>query len=101
MSQNIRMTIRCSQEQWERLKSKAKKLHISLNTYLLHRGLEDERMKDFELRSLLAKTYVEVCRLNQYLHAQEPTESVQEAIALWQKVGLELLKLRGQSNHAN
>jgi len=101
MCTKVKVVVRCSFEQRKQLKLEAAKLNISLNSYLLDRGLNDKLVIDFEVQSQLAKIYAELFKLNQHLCTQESVEAVQEAIAACRNAGLELMKLCGEMNHAD
>jgi hypothetical protein len=46
--------IRCSETERERIKAKAEAVKLSVNSYLLKKGLDDGRMRDTEDSTTLA-----------------------------------------------
>jgi hypothetical protein len=86
--------IRCSETERERIKAKAEAVKLSVNSYLLKKGLDDGRMRDTEDSTTLANLYAQLLELNQNLQSMPSSELQKEAIAVCQEVGREVVLYR-------
>jgi hypothetical protein len=86
--------VRCSEAERERIKAKAEASKLSVNSYLLKRGLEDGRVRDTEDSTTLADLYGQLLQLNQNLKAMPELEFQQKAISLCEEVGREVVLFR-------
>jgi hypothetical protein len=94
--------VRCTEAERERIKAKAESAKLSVNSYLLKKGLEDGRARDTEDSTTLANLYTQLMELNQNLKAMPSTELQKEAgasllrdaIALCREVGREVVLYR-------
>lgn len=86
--------VRCSEAEKERIKTKARSGKLSVNSYLLRKGLEDGRVRDSEDSTTLANVYAQLMELNQNLKTMPDSEFQQQAIALCAEVGREIVLYR-------
>lgn len=86
--------VRCTPKQRERIKAKAEALKLSMSSYLLRRGLGDNRARDKEDSTSLANLYSELIGLNQSLKAMPSSELQQQAISVCREVGREVILYR-------
>jgi len=86
--------IRCSEAERERIKAKAEAVKLSVNSYLLKKGLDDGRTRDTEDSTTLANLYAQLLELNQNLQSMPSSELQKEAIAVCREVGREVVLYR-------
>ena len=92
--QQVKITIRCTAQQRDRIKAKAKDQHLSTSAYLLREGLKDKRRRDTEDSSTLAGLYDQMAELNELLKKQASTPLLQQCLELCQQVGQEIVLYR-------
>lgn len=86
--------VRCSETERERIKSKAEAAKLSVNSYLLKKGLDDRRTRDSEDSTTLADLYAQLLELNQNLKSLTHSEATEKAISLCKDVGREVVLFR-------
>jgi len=86
--------VRCTSQERERIKAKAEMAKLSMSAYLLRKGLDDGRARNAEDSTSLANLYAQLMELNQNLKASPDSELQNEAIALCQQVGREVVLFR-------
>ncbi|BAS60426.1 MULTISPECIES: plasmid mobilization protein [Leptolyngbya] len=98
----VSVLVRCTEAERERIKIKAESAKLSVNSYLLKKGLDDGRVRDAEDSTTLADIYTQLMNLNQNLKAMPASEFQQEAgasllrdaIAVCREVGREVVLYR-------
>ena len=90
----VKITVRCTAEERDRIKAKAKEQHLSASAYLLREGLKDKRRRDTEDSSTLSDLYDQIAELNETLKNQMSTPLLEECLALCQEVGREIVLYR-------
>jgi len=88
------ISVRCSEAERERIKTKAEAAKLSVNSYLLKKGLDDGRARDTEDSTTLANLYAQLMELNQNLRTMPTSELQKEAIAVCREVGREVVLYR-------
>ncbi len=86
--------VRCTSEERERIKAKAETAKLSMNAYLLKKGLDDGRARNAEDSTTLANVYAQLMELNQNLKTLPESEACKDAIALCREVGREVVLYR-------
>lgn len=86
--------VRCTPEERSRIKAKAEATRLSMSSYLLKKGLNDDRTRDIEDSTTLSNLYDQLRELNQNLKEMSGSEFQREAIALCQQVGKEVVLYR-------
>jgi len=67
---------------------------LSMNAYLLKKGLDDGRARNAEDSTTLANVYAQLMELNQNLKTLPESEACKDAIALCREVGREVVLYR-------
>ena len=91
---DVKITVRCTPAERERIKAKAKAQHLSASAYLLRAGLKDKRRRSNEDSSTLSALYQQLLELNQTLKAQPTAPLLQQSIDLCQQIGREIVLYR-------
>ncbi len=86
--------VRCTPEQRDRVKAKAKAAKLSVSAFLLRQGLGDGRRRDTQDASTLAEVYEQLLELNQNLRAMPESEGQERAIEVCKQVGREVVLFR-------
>lgn len=86
--------VRCSAAERERIKAKAEAGRLSMSSYLLKKGLDDDRARDTEDSTTLANIYSQLLELNQNLKSLPESEAAKSAIEVCKEVGREVVLYR-------
>ena len=90
----VKITVRCTAEERDRIKAKAKDQHLSASAYLLREGLKDKRRRNTEDSSTLSELYDQIAELNEGLKNQVSTALLEKCLELCQQVGREIVLYR-------
>ena len=90
----VKITVRCTPEERDRIKAKAKDQHLSASAYLLKEGLKDKRRRDTEDSSTLSELYDQIAELNETLKDQMSTPLLEKCLDLCQQIGREIVLYR-------
>ena len=91
---DVKITVRCTPSERERIKAKAKEQHLSTSAYLLREGLKDKRRRSTEDSSTLSDLYQQLLELNQTLKSQPSTALLEQSLNLCQQIGREIVLYR-------
>jgi hypothetical protein len=90
----VQILVRCTEAERERIKAKAEAARLSVNSYLLKKGLDDGRARDTEDSTTLAGIYAQLVELNKNLKTMPASEFQQKAIAACREIGQEVVLYR-------
>ena len=92
--EQVKITVRCTPEERDRIKVKAKDQHLSASAYLLREGLKDKRRRNTEDSSTLSGLYDQIAELSETLKNQVSTPLLEKCLELCQQVGREIVLYR-------
>ena len=92
--EQVKLTVRCTPAERERIKAKAKDQHMSASAYLLREGLKDKRRRNTEDSSTLAELYDQIAELNETLKKQVSAPLLEQCLDMCERVGREIVLYR-------